>query len=79
MGKLSAYQKLKAENLKLKQDLIILATEPKSGKGLAIRTKWVIQKNMERSLWLGNAGDLKDHSDFNRFKGVLNLADNGKA
>lgn len=51
----SAYQKLKAENQRLKADLLILATEPESEKGISIRMEWVSKAFIERAIWSGDS------------------------
>jgi hypothetical protein len=51
--KSSAYQKLKAENEKLKSDLSILACHPDSEKGISIKTEWKMKANIETAVWAG--------------------------
>lgn len=45
--KISAYQKLKEENLSLKRELFILATDPESTKAIEIKMKWYMQSDLE--------------------------------
>lgn len=55
--KLSAYQKLKAENLKLKQDIYVLTMLGESEKGedifkvLSVKLKWDMTFKLEKIIW----------------------------
>ena len=60
MKKLSAYQKLKAENLRLKQDIYKLVMLENSGKINDImeyagtKTKWTMRFRFEDIVWSGS-------------------------
>lgn len=54
---MTTYQRLKAENLKLKQELILLANEPNSIDGIIIKNKWVFTKKAEDAYMAGNIND----------------------
>lgn len=51
---MNSYQKLKAENLKLKQHLDIVVNEPDSKDGFAIRTFWVMNRRIKGDVMVGN-------------------------
>lgn len=57
--KLSAYQKLKAENLKLKQDIYVLTQLEKSNKindvmsYFSVKTQWDMRFELENIIWGG--------------------------
>lgn len=50
--------KLKAENLKLKRDLITLSTNPESIEAMQIQKTWAIHKMTEDALWHGQSRDV---------------------
>lgn len=50
---MTAYQKLKAENLKLKQQLITVATNPDSIDAKIILFGYKINADIEKALWHG--------------------------
>ena len=68
---MTSYQKLKAENLKLKQDLITLSTYPDSVKAIIIKAEWVMISKTEEALWMGN------NEMPQVFKGFLDQISNG--
>jgi len=55
---MTTYQKLKAENLKLKQQLIELSTNPDSTESIMIKAEWIYISTMEEALWLGDSNIL---------------------
>ena len=64
---MNTYQKLKAENLKLKRELIEISTRPESSASLLIRSRWIMSKNIEDAYFMGDA-------DFNS-KSFIGLID----
>lgn len=54
-NKLSSYQKLKAENDRLKSDLSVLALYPESKKGVTIKMEWTTKVNIETAVWAGDS------------------------
>lgn len=54
--KLTTYQKLKAENLKLKQDIYILINPEKSDieEYYILKTQWQMRFNIENIVWAGS-------------------------
>ena len=63
---MTTYQKLKAENLKLKKELIEISTRPDSTASLLIRSRWIMSKKIEDAYFLGSA-DFKSM----RFEGLI--------
>lgn len=59
--KLSAYKKLKAENLKLKQDIYALIefetarTPDDMLEYFSVKTKWSMRFELEKQIWAGSA------------------------
>lgn len=54
MKKLSSYQKLKAENAKLKADLRELAARPSSERSILIKFYEIYQQKFENMVWNGS-------------------------
>lgn len=54
MPKLSTYQRLKQENEKLKQQLMIVAGQPNTFKAELILFEWRLFYNMEQMIWAGS-------------------------
>lgn len=67
MKKLSSYQKLKAENAKLKADLRELAARPTSERSIIIKMIEIYQEKLESIIWHGNPTTENRH-----FGGLLN-------
>lgn len=51
---MNSYQKLKAENIKLKQQLDIVVNEPDSKDGVVIRTIWKMNRKIEGAVMAGS-------------------------
>ena len=55
MSKQSTYQKLRAENLLLKQELIMIATKPESSLTKVVLMKWKMNADIEAVAWQGDS------------------------
>lgn len=55
MAKLSAYQKLKQENERLRKQLRVLVLDPNSLDALGIRAMIKTESSLEKSVWAGSA------------------------
>jgi len=51
---MTAYQKLKKENAKLKQDLYFLVNYPESATALKVKFEWLLKKKMEEQFMAGS-------------------------
>jgi len=69
---MNSYQKLKAENLKLRQQLDTLANEPDSDNGLLIKTLWRMNRKTESYIMSGNPTNDNDTTT----QGILNQTTN---
>jgi hypothetical protein len=70
--RLSAYQKLKAENEKLKQDIYNLVRNADKMEGTQTRMRYEMQYKMSDAVWFGDAA--KSSTQFN---GILGCLSNG--
>lgn len=56
---MNSYQKLKAENQKLRRDIIILVKEPQSAKEhfeqLAVKMNWQMRLDVEKAVMFGDS------------------------
>lgn len=52
--KLSTYQRLKQENMDLKQELYILVGDPDSHEAMAIKLRWNMRINLSKIVWRGS-------------------------
>ena len=64
---MTAYQKLKAENERLKQELMLICNKPNSPGTTIIKRKYQFLQNVEELLWQG------DTTKINRmeYKGII--------
>ena len=65
MGKLTAYQKLKAENERLKQELMILANMNSSVSAALIKRKYQFLQEVENEIMKGSPNDRME------YKGII--------
>ena len=72
MSRLSAYQKLKAENEKLKKDIYNLVGNMDKMEGIITKANYELQYKMSDAVWFGEA--LKPNHQFN---GILGCISNG--
>jgi hypothetical protein len=54
MKKLSSYQKLKAQNHALMQDIILMVDKPKSPEAIMCTAKYKFKIDNERMMWAGS-------------------------
>jgi hypothetical protein len=59
MSKVSSYQKIKNENLKLKQDIYTILREKDPIKKFSVTTRWNIIFQTEEIVWYGSPTKLK--------------------
>lgn len=54
LTKETTYQRLKRENLELKQKLALLVSDPNSMEALCVRQEVAVSVDIERAIWQGN-------------------------
>lgn len=69
--KKSSYQKLKEENLKLKRQLIVISTIPKSLTAMNIMAEWRIRNDLDKSIMAGDCTLFKKDEYENKTINVL--------
>ncbi len=58
-NKLSGYQKLKKENLELRQKISLLVHAPDSPEAFEVKQQVKLQKNIEDAVWAGDMSNQK--------------------
>jgi len=66
-NKLSSYQKLKAENKSLKEDIYNLVMIDDRPEGSITRGRWLLQFKADEIMWFGDS-----RKDKGEFKGIIN-------
>lgn len=59
-NKISGYQKLKRENLELRQKLLLLVHAPDSEEANELKQQIKLQRNIEDAVWAGGADNQSD-------------------
>ncbi len=53
MKKMSSYQKLKAENQRLKNDIYLLVMDADGFQGMGVAARYRLQYDMDKMVWFG--------------------------